>query len=304
MVWSTFLGGLGDELPHSLVVNGQNELLMYGSSGSSNFPCSNNAFDNTFNGGTAFTPQGVGTTYPNGCDIVLTQLNSDGSNLIMSTYYGGSGNDGVNTAGGLKFNYADEFRGEIDLDEMGNIYVVGTTQSSDFPLINSTAAAGGMQDVFVLKMNGIWQLQYAQKWGGSEDESGCSVAIKDGEVWLCGGTQSLNLPVSNSAYQSNFGGGSADGWVAHLSDNGQWLNASYWAKQFMDSTTPPSVIAISSPQLNITANSYQEVSGIFGIKLIESSKMRLGVGTSIKGIMATGSFNIQNSGATFRTMLS
>lgn len=75
-----------------------------------------------------------------------------------------------------------------------------------------------------------------------------------------------------------------------------------WAKQFMDSTTPPSVIAITSPELNITANSYQEVSGIFGIKLIESSTMRLGVGTSIKGILATGSFNIQNTGATFRTI--
>ena len=228
MVWSTFIGGVGDELPHSLVVNANNELIMYGSSGSNNFPCSNNALDNSFNGGTAFTPQGVGTTYPNGCDMVLTQLNASGSSLIMSTYYGGSGNDGVNTAGGLKFNYADEFRGEIDLDETGNIYVVGTTQSADFPVINSNAMAGGMQDVFVLKFNNDWQVQYAQKWGGAEDESGCSVAIKDGEVWLCGGTQSLNLPVSNNAYQSNFGGGSSDGWVAHLSSNGQWLEASYW----------------------------------------------------------------------------
>jgi hypothetical protein len=75
-----------------------------------------------------------------------------------------------------------------------------------------------------------------------------------------------------------------------------------WAKQFLDSSTTPSIIAISSPTLNISANSYQEVSGIFGIQLIEKSTMRLGVGTSIKGILATGSFNIQNTGATFRTI--
>lgn len=228
MVWSTFIGGLGDDLPHSLVVNSNNELLMYGSSGSSNFPCSSNAWDNTFNGGVAFTPQGVGTTYPNGCDIVLTQLNASGSALVMSTYYGGQGNDGVNTAGGLKFNYADEFRGEIDIDAQGNIYVVGTTQSTDFPLVNATSTGGGMQDAFVLKINADWSLQYAQKWGGSEDESGCSVAINNGEVWLCGGTQSSDLSISSNAYQSVFGGGSGDGWVAKIDEQGQWSNASYW----------------------------------------------------------------------------
>ncbi len=75
-----------------------------------------------------------------------------------------------------------------------------------------------------------------------------------------------------------------------------------WAKQFMDSTATPSIMSISSPTLNITGNSYQEVSGIFGIKLIENSRMRLGLGTSVKGILATGSFNIQNTGATFRTI--
>ncbi len=75
-----------------------------------------------------------------------------------------------------------------------------------------------------------------------------------------------------------------------------------WAKEFMDSTRVPSVIDIRSPKLNISANSYQEVSGILGFKLIEKSTMRLGVGTTIKGIFATGSFHIQNSGATFRTI--
>ncbi len=228
MVWSTFIGGAGDELPHSLVVNNNNELIAYGSTGSNNFPCTGNAIDSTFNGGVAFTPQGVGTTYANGCDAFLAQLNSDGSNLVMSTYFGGSGNDGVNTAGGLKFNYADEFRGEVDLDEVGNIYVIGTTNSQDFPLLNSSENGGGMQDVFILKFSPLWQLMLSRKLGGSEDESGCSVSVKNGEVWICGGTQSADFPVSTGAYQTNFGGGSADGWIARLSVNGISELASYW----------------------------------------------------------------------------
>ncbi|MEY2937654.1 MAG: hypothetical protein RL062_243, partial [Bacteroidota bacterium] len=50
MVWSTFIGGAGDELPHSLVVNANNELIAYGSTGSNNFPFTGNAQDSTFNG--------------------------------------------------------------------------------------------------------------------------------------------------------------------------------------------------------------------------------------------------------------
>jgi gliding motility-associated-like protein len=228
MVWSTFIGGAGDELPHSLVVNANNELIAYGSTGSDNFPCSVNALDSSFNGGAAFTPQGVGTTYANGCDAFITQLNANGSSLLMSTYFGGSGNDGVNTASGLKFNYADEFRGEVDLDDNGNVYIIGTTNSQDFPLFNSSENGGGMQDVFILKFSPLWELLLSRKLGGSDDESGCSVGVKDGEVWICGGTQSSDFPVSIGAYQTLFAGGSSDGWVARLSSSGLNEFATYW----------------------------------------------------------------------------
>ena len=49
--YSTYLGGNGNENPHSLVVNSNDELFVLGSTGSSNFPTTLNAYDTSFNGG-------------------------------------------------------------------------------------------------------------------------------------------------------------------------------------------------------------------------------------------------------------
>ena len=234
LIWSTFLGGDRDELPHSLVVNAQNELLFYGSTGSYNFPVTQNAFDTTFNAGVAFTPQGIGTTYAFGSDIILGRLSSDGSALLQSTYFGGAGNDGVNTAVGLKFNYADEFRGEIDIAPNDQVVIVGTTNSADFPATINGGA--GLQDAFIA----VWSsdlsgLLWSRKWGGSDDESGCSVAFDDnGDIWVCGGTQSTDLTVSGNAHQTQFAGGLSDGWLLKLAPTGGQLSASYWGSAVYD----------------------------------------------------------------------
>ncbi len=234
LIWSTFLGGDRDELPHSLVVNDQNELLFYGSTGSYNFPVTENAFDTTFNAGLAFTPQGIGTTYAFGSDVILGRLSADGAQLLESTYFGGAGNDGVNTAVGLKFNYADEFRGEIDIAPNGQVVIVGTTNSADFP---STINGGAeLQDAFVAVWNSdLSGLSWSRKWGGSDDESGCSVAFDDnGNIWVCGGTQSADLVVSANANQTQFSGGLSDGWLLKLAPTGGQLSASYWGSAVYD----------------------------------------------------------------------
>lgn len=234
LIWSTFLGGDRDELPHSLVVNDENELLFYGSTGSYNFPVTENAFDTTFNAGLAFTPQGIGTTYAFGSDVILGRLSSHGAELLQSTYFGGNGNDGVNTAVGLKFNYADEFRGEIDIAPNGQVVIVGTTNSADFPATINGGA--GLQDAFVAVWNSdLSGLSWSRKWGGSDDESGCSVAFDDnGNIWVCGGTQSSDLSVSSNANQSQFAGGLSDGWLLKLAPTGGQLSASYWGSAVYD----------------------------------------------------------------------
>ena len=65
---------------------------MMGTSGSNDFPTTKGCFDNTFNGGTNISVSGVGINYNNGCDIVLSRFSSDGSQLLSSTYIGGSMN--------------------------------------------------------------------------------------------------------------------------------------------------------------------------------------------------------------------
>ena len=71
LLYSTYLGGGGNENPHSLVVNDNDELFVLGSTGSANFPTTANAYDNSFNGGSNWGFIGSYIPYPNGIDIVI-----------------------------------------------------------------------------------------------------------------------------------------------------------------------------------------------------------------------------------------
>ena len=223
MQWSTFLGGINDDLPHSIICNSNDELYVLGTTSSTNFAVTANAFDNTFNGGTAFAPFGVGTYYVNGSDMVVSRLSVNGDQLLSSTYIGGSGNDGVNTAVGLKFNYADEFRGEIDLDEQGNVYVVSSTFSTDFPTANPVQPfINGLQDACVFKMlPDLSSFYFSTYLGGSDDDSGFSLAFDSANnLFVCGGTQSTDLGTIGVPYQNTFAGGSSDGWIKKIAADG------------------------------------------------------------------------------------
>src|SRR5262249_10295713 len=96
-MFSTYLGGYGQDLPHSLIVSSKDELYMLGSTSCFDFPVTPNAYDTSFNGGPdpgVFT--GIGAHYVNGSDIVISRLSVDGSQLLASTYVGGTDNDGLN----------------------------------------------------------------------------------------------------------------------------------------------------------------------------------------------------------------
>ena len=238
MQWSTFLGGSHDDLPHSLICNSNDELIVLGTTSSGNFPVTTNAFDNSFNGGGNFAPFGVGVQYTNGSDIVVAKLNVNGNTLVASTFVGGTGNDGVNTAAGLKFNYADEFRGEVDLDANDNVYVVSSTYSMNFPTVNAfQSSIGGLQDACVFQLsNDLSQLNWSTYLGGSDDDSGFSLAEDHaGNVFVCGGTQSLNFPISGNGYGQIFNGGNSDGWIAKLSPDGaNLISSTYFGSNVFD----------------------------------------------------------------------
>ncbi len=238
MVWSTFLGGAGDDLPHSIITNSNNELMVYGSTGSNDFPITTGAIQTSFGGGSLVSPSGTGANFPNGSDIVVAHFNAFCTGLLGSTYLGGSGNDGVCTSTALKHNYADEFRGEISLDENENILIVSSTFSVNFPVMNAYQSLNaGSQDAVLMKLNPtLTTMLWGTYLGGTSDDSGFSITNNSlGELYVCGGTNSDNFPTTINTVQQAFGTGLADGYIAKFSVNGQSLLAStFWGSNSYD----------------------------------------------------------------------
>ena len=238
-IYSTYLGGSLDELPHSMIVNSSNELFIYGTTASSDFPTTLSAFQQNFNGGNGFSPSGIGVSFPNGSDLFVSRLSANGGNLLASTFLGGTGNDGLNTASRLKYNYADEVRGEIDIDLQNNIYIATCTQSSDFPSLNSFQNNnGGGQDGCVIKMdNQLTSIIWSTYLGGSQADAIYSLAIdNNNDIYVTGGTVSVDFPTSLTAYQNTYQDSiNADGFVSKISSNGQQLlSSSYFGTSQYD----------------------------------------------------------------------
>ncbi len=230
-IYSTYLGGNHDELPHSLIVNSNDELFGLGSTASSNFPVTSNAFDTTFNGGTDMGIfNGIGVHYSTGSDIIITRFNSTGTALLASTYVGGSANDGLTYPEyiGLNYNYADDVRGEIAIDKNDNVYVASTTRSHDFPVTPGaykTTLTGDSSDAVVFKMDdNLSHMIWATFLGGDDNDAAYSIDFDpNGDLYIGGGTISTNFPATQGAVQTTNRGGRADGFIAHLSQNGNTL---------------------------------------------------------------------------------
>lgn len=212
LLYSTYIGGSGNETPHSIVCADNGELFIYGVTGSSDFPMAGASYDNIFNGGPTITENSLGFT---GSDIYVARLSPSGANLLASTYIGGSQNDGLNT-GLLHYNYGDQFRGEIMLDEDNNVYVASTTYSSNFPMVNAQQPnLNGDQDAVLFKMPaGLNQVLWSTYLGGQGYESGNSIQVNDeiGELCVAGGTNSTSLFAQGN--DLTFNGGISDGYVA------------------------------------------------------------------------------------------
>lgn len=237
--YSTYLGGSGTEVPHSLVVNDNDELYVLGTTSSADFPVTADAYDTTFNGGTAYTLTST-VHFSSGSDIVIAKFNTNGDRLLGATFMGGTGNDGLNTVSTLRKNYADEARGEIIIDEQSNVYVVSSTQSADFPVSANAFQpqhAGGVQDGCIIKLNhNLSNLIWSSFLGGALEDAAYSVVLGyDNSVYVCGGTNSANFPVTSGVVQPAFGGGTNDGFVAHIHPNGtQILEATFLGKEGYD----------------------------------------------------------------------
>lgn len=230
LMYSTYLGGNGCEVPHSIVVNSNNELFVYGTSGASTFPVTPGAYQTAYNGGPSIAwTVGYGFTNPNGSDIVIAKLSDDGTALLGATYVGGTGNDGLNFDSQLNYNYGDPFRGEIIVDAAGDVYVASCTASSDFPVSPSAPQTvfGGIRDAVVFKLSGdLSTLVWSTYLGGTERDNAYSVQLSStGDVFATGGTLSNDFPTTPSAMNFTSNGG-ADGFAVKINPAGTSLLAS------------------------------------------------------------------------------
>lgn len=242
VLFSTYLGGSRSEVPHSLVVNGNDELYVLASTSSRNYPVTDMAYDTVFCwSADTFILTNV-IYYAGGIDIAISKFSADGKKLEGSTYFGGNGADGLSTDVSLRKNYADEVRGEIMVDAYSNVYIVSSTASTDLPTSSSVFQSrfgGGRQDGCIAKFSyDLRHLIWCSYIGGDSSDAAYSMVLdKENNVYLCGGTRSRHLPVSVSAVQKTYGGGVSDGFVACISTNGNELKAlTYMGKEGYDQT--------------------------------------------------------------------
>ncbi|MBX7095676.1 MAG: gliding motility-associated C-terminal domain-containing protein [Flavobacteriales bacterium] len=240
LLYSTYIGGSGSDAPHSLIVNNNGELIISGTTSSTNYPVTAGCYDNSFNGG-SYVSIDAYIDYNGGSDIVLTKLNSSGSALIGSTYLGGSGNDGINDVATLFYNYGDTNRGEVVIDDNGDIYITSCTQSSNFPTTPGSLSQTkqGTQDAVVVHMDPLLTtLVWGTFVGGTGNEAGYGIKVgSNGNVYVSGGTTSSNFPVTAGTLQTNYQGGSADGFIISLSNtNGSQVAGTYLGTNAYDQT--------------------------------------------------------------------
>ncbi len=228
LLYSTYFGGSSDELPHSMIANSKNELFVYGTTSSLDFPFTRGCYDSIFNGGVALNlTSGLGVNFINGSDIFVIKISELGDSLLGGTLIGGNGNDGLNSSSTneLKYNYADEVRGEIEIDKNNNVYVVSCTRSLNFPVSASAfqSAHGGSElDGVVFKMDDkLTTLIWSSYLGGNGDDAAYSLALdKNDNAYVAGGTNSSNFIKSPNAIDTSFTGIRADGFITKINTTG------------------------------------------------------------------------------------
>jgi len=180
LTYSSFLGGSGNETSPSIAVDSGFNIYIAGQTASTNFPLV----------APTPTPPPFQPTLKAPSDVFVTKLDPTGSTLVFSTYLGGTG---------------DDFPAGIAVDAGSDVFVAGTTNAGDFPIVGgfqTTPPAGG-NHVFVseLKPDGSGLL-YSTYLAGSGTDVAAGLAVDNrSNAYVIGTTTSANFPVTSGTFQ-------------------------------------------------------------------------------------------------------
>jgi len=200
LVFSTYLGGTDHDRGYVIATDDTGSLVAVGGeTRSPDFPTTSGAYDTILNGL---------------ADGFLVVLNSSGTGLVYSSFFGGTGDDSIRGFGA---------------DDNGYIYFVGNTNSPDLPVTPGaydTTFNGGSADGYIAKMApSLTSLAYLTYFGGSGDDLVYAMEVDEdtGEVYVAGRTASTNFPVTFGAFDTTYSGGTFDAFVTKINAAGSSL---------------------------------------------------------------------------------
>ena len=198
LVYSTFLGGGNIDEGIGVAVDDSGNAYVTGGTRSVNFP----------------TAGPLQPTHTGDIDAFVTKLDWEGK-VIYSTYLGNESNDEG---------------GDIAVDAEGNVYLVGTTRSRNFPTVNPVQSdyGGGSFDAFVAKLSADGSaLIYSTFVGGRENDLGVGIAVDQvGDAYITGWTHSTDFPVVSPGVQCSEAGFFSQAFASKLSRDGADLTYS------------------------------------------------------------------------------
>lgn len=196
---SSLIGGSGQETSVSVAVDSIGSAYLTGRTTSLDFP-TQGAIQLAYGGGDS--------------DAFVTKLSTDGASIVYSTYLGGTGTENLLARTGIK------------VDSSGNAFVVGDTQSGNFPTLNALRAAksgpAATFDGFIAKINSTGSaFVFSTFMGGSDDDFATALAIDGtGNLFITGRTRSTSFTGSSATRSST---ANSDAFVAKLNATGSAL---------------------------------------------------------------------------------
>ena len=183
IVYSTYLGGLAEDIGSGIAVDSTGSAYITGSTRSLDFPTVN-AVQPTNRGDAIYF-----------WETFVAKLSPDGATLMYSTYLGGGDNDVGNA---------------IAIDPEGSAYVTGATSSQNFPTVSPRQSwLNGPSDAYITKLTPDGSaLVYSTYFGNQSTDMGNAIAVDWQGVAIAGETTVPEAGWTNHAFVLKLGTGS------------------------------------------------------------------------------------------------